>query len=105
MADIFKEIKSKRGEVASIHSAFKDYPQGVEAHFHFHEKILFGDGPLDRSERKEKLERFSKILTKEPWKAHVEFLKLIHEGFSHPEALHATMVVSYFNFVNRCVHA
>jgi len=139
MADIFDEIKSKRGGVASIHSVFKDYPQGVEAHFYFYEKILLGEGPLSRADReflavctsqanecpycvahhqdvlnnqadiepkrKEKLERFAKILTREPWKSQVEFLKLIHEGFSKPEAQHATMVVSYFNFVNRCVHA
>jgi len=49
---LFNKIKLKRNEVASIHQEFSSFPEGIEAHFDFYEKIILAEGlPLSRSER------------------------------------------------------
>lgn len=51
-SDIFDKIKKERGGVAKIHSAFKDFPIGVEAHYEFYREILLReDLPLPRIDR------------------------------------------------------
>ncbi|MBT6326749.1 MAG: hypothetical protein HOJ35_12340 [Bdellovibrionales bacterium] len=49
---LFNRIRLKRKEVASIHREFAAFPEGIEAHFEFYEKIILAeDLPLSRSER------------------------------------------------------
>ncbi|PCJ17472.1 MAG: hypothetical protein COB02_13705 [Candidatus Cloacimonadota bacterium] len=143
MTNIFNRIKKERGGVANIHSAFSEFPIGVEAHYEFyHEILLREDLPLSRVDReflavstskanqcpycvshhnsaleshlkndsisddKQKLlGDFAACLTQEPWKAKLYYKKFVEFGFSKAQFQHATMVVSYFNFANRCVHA
>ena len=51
------------------------------------------------------LELLASNLTKEPWKAHLIAPKFLEAGFTRAEWQHAVMIVSYFNFANRCAHA
>lgn len=139
--EIFALIQNERGGLASIHTAFKDFPEGVLAHYLFYKSIILKeDLPLKRAEReylayktseynqcpycighhktafdnfkKEKLdekrlvllEELAQKLTKEPWKANGMKKKFLTEGFLEAEWQHAIMVVSYFNFANRCAH-
>ncbi|WP_419168259.1 carboxymuconolactone decarboxylase family protein [Halobacteriovorax sp.] len=43
-------------------------------------------------------------LTQTPWKSSCLKKTFFKVGFGEEEWLHALMIVSYFNFVNRCVH-
>lgn len=143
MTDIFERIKNERGGVANIHSAFEDFPIGVEAHYNFYHEILLRDDlPLNRIDReylavqtsqsnqcpycishhnsalethledseipKDKqslLSDFAKQLTTEPWKAKLFYKKFLDFGFDKAQFQHATMIVAYFNFANRCAHS
>lgn len=52
--EIFGVITRERGGVANIHSAFSDFPQGVEAHYQFYKRIMLDkDLPLSRSDREQ----------------------------------------------------
>lgn len=51
------------------------------------------------------LEHLAYTLTKEAWKAHLLAPMFLEAGFSPAEWQHAVMIVSYFNFANRCAHA
>ncbi|MCJ8345379.1 carboxymuconolactone decarboxylase family protein [bacterium] len=52
MSNIFERIRNERGGVANIHSAFNDFPIGVEAHYNFYHEILLRDDlPLSRIDR------------------------------------------------------
>jgi len=52
VSKIEERIRKERGEVASIHHAFRDFPAAMEAHFEFYQKIIVGDDlPLERIER------------------------------------------------------
>jgi len=55
--------------------------------------------------RKDALESLAAKLTKEPWKAQPLLSMFAEAGFSPAEWQHAVMIVSYFNFANRCAHA
>lgn len=44
-------------------------------------------------------------LTKTPWKSSVLHSEFLVSGYTEAQWQHAIMVVSYFNFVNRCAHA
>ena len=139
--DVFEKIRSERGGLASIHSAFSEFTQGVAAHYEFYKSLmLIEDLPLQRSDREylaaetsrlnqcpyciahhsealkltgaepigEKLEilkALAQTMTLEPWKSSPLFAQFIARGFSQAQWQHAVMVVSYFNFVNRCAHA
>ena len=49
---LFDKIRLKRNEVASIHREFSPFPEGIEAHFDFYEKVILAENlPLSRSER------------------------------------------------------
>ncbi len=139
---ILDEIKSERGAVANIHSAFSEYPEGIKAHYDFYRAVVLGDGPLPREEREwlatetsianecpycyrhhtsafeknggnqqflsrrmELLGQLATTLTKSYWKAKILKDDFVAEGFTESEWQHATMIVSYFNFANRCAHA
>ena len=51
------------------------------------------------------LSELATVLTKEPWKASPIKQQFLEVGYKEDQWLHSVMVVSYFNFVNRCVHA
>ncbi|MBT3982477.1 MAG: hypothetical protein HOE90_14050 [Bacteriovoracaceae bacterium] len=52
VSKIIDRIRKERGEVAEIHHAFRDFPEAMEAHFEFYQKIIVGDNlPLERIER------------------------------------------------------
>ena len=55
--------------------------------------------------RMELLSVLAATLSKSYWKAKVLRDQFTEEGFSEAEWQHAVMVVSYFNFANRCAHA
>lgn len=59
---------------------------------------------LDKS-RAKLLEELAQTLTKEMWRASPLKSQFLKVGFSEAEWQHAVMVVSYFNFANRCAHA
>ncbi len=71
-----------------------------------HEEALknTADGVVEKKKRKA-LSELAEILTQEPWKANWQMPKFLGAGFSPAQWQHAVMVVSYFNFANRCVHA
>lgn len=49
---LFNKIRLKRKDIASIHKEFSAFPEGIEAHFEFYEKIILAeDLPLNRAER------------------------------------------------------
>jgi len=141
LKDIYKQIEAERGGLASIHTSFSEFPEGIQAHYYFYKSIMLEDElPLARADREilavavssanicpyciahhgealkntqaqvdttksKALELLAEVLTKTPWKAsslHDDFLAT---GFTEAQWQHAIMVVSYFNFVNRCVHA
>lgn len=52
MEMILDKIRQERGAVASIHTAYMDYPLGVEAHFNFYQTIILSSsGVLPREIR------------------------------------------------------
>jgi uncharacterized peroxidase-related enzyme len=57
------------------------------------------------SERCAALEALARSITLEPWKSASSVEGLKKAGLSESELQHAVMVVSYFNFANRCAHA
>lgn len=140
--EVFELISRERNGLASIHTAFKDFPQGVLAHYTFYKSLMLEDKlPLIRAEReylafktseynqcpycighhqiafnncstKEMdnakfsiLDKLSFALTKEPWKTSVIKKSFLLTGFNEAQWQHAVMIVSYFNFANRCAHA
>ncbi|MGE0632900.1 MAG: carboxymuconolactone decarboxylase family protein [Pseudobdellovibrionaceae bacterium] len=140
--DIFQVIQDERNGVASIHTAFQNFPEGVSAHYQLYKQILLADGlPLSRAEREllavktseankcpycighhqsalnnqtpnsitqdraDALQNLAETLTLAMWKASALKESFLAVGFSEAEWQHAVMVVSYFNFVNRCAHA
>lgn len=140
--EIFQVIHRERNGVASIHTAFQEFPEGVSAHYQLYKQIILSDGlPLPREEREflavktseankcpycighhqSALDRFdpnsisenragllqklAETLTTEMWKASALKKSFIAAGFSEAEWQHAVMIVAYFNFANRCVHA
>ena len=140
--EIFQMIRRERNGVASIHSAFKDFPQGVAAHYQLYKQIvLMDDLPLPRAEREflavktseanmcpycighhqsaldnlasaptdlnraNALNFLAETLTKAMWKTSPLKRTFLDAGFTEAEWQHAVMIVAYFNFANRCVHA
>lgn len=55
--------------------------------------------------RSQALASLADTLTRAPWKTSVLHSEFLGNGFSEAQWQHAIMVVSYFNFVNRCAHA
>jgi len=55
--------------------------------------------------RRQLLSDLANVLTLTPWKASTLHSVFLEEGFSEREWQHAVMIVSYFNFANRCAHA
>lgn len=49
--EIFKKIKTERNKVANIHKVFECFPEAVDGHFYFYQKVILNDGPLTRGER------------------------------------------------------
>lgn len=50
--EVFRTIAEERGGLAEIHSAFKEFPDGVAAHYEFYKRLVLADDlPLGRSER------------------------------------------------------
>ena len=50
--EIYEKIKSERGAVASIYTAFEDFPFGVRLHYYFYKGLMLTDQlPLSRHER------------------------------------------------------
>ena len=46
---VLDQILEERGGVAGIHLAFKDFSEGVSAHYEFYKRIMLADGlPLNR---------------------------------------------------------
>lgn len=139
--DIYKQIEAERGGLASIHTSFSEFPEGIQAHYDFYKWIMLKEGlPLERADREflavvvstanvcpycighhsealkntqfqvdktksKALELLAEVLTKTPWKASTLHDNFLSAGFTEAQWQHAIMVVSYFNFVNRCVHA
>ncbi|MGE0525600.1 MAG: carboxymuconolactone decarboxylase family protein [Bdellovibrionales bacterium] len=140
--EIFQTIHKERNGVASIHTAFKDFPEGVAAHYQLYKQIvLVDDLPLPRVEREflavktseankcpycvghhqsaldnfatalinpnraNTLQTLAETLTKTMWKASLLRTSFLESGFTEAEWQHAIMIVAYFNFANRCVHA
>ena len=140
--EIFQVIDRERNGVASIHTSFKDFPQGVAAHYQLYKQIvLMEDSPLPRAEREflavktseankcpycighhqsalenfasaptdprraNALQTLAETLTKTMWKASLLRKSFLETGFTEAEWQHAVMIVAYFNFANRCVHA
>lgn len=139
---IFETIRRERNGLATIHTAFSDFPVGVAAHYEFYKTLILAeDLPLSRNEREflafktsesnecpycighhraafdnassnemseartRLLDRLASTLTREPWKAHLFAESFLDAGFTRAEWQHAVMIVSYFNFANRCAHA
>jgi len=49
---LFDKIKKTRGSVANIHLGFKDFPEGIHAHFDFYRDIMLEENlPLSREHR------------------------------------------------------
>lgn len=140
--EIFQMIDRERNGVASIHTSFKDFPQGVAAHYQLYKQIVLVDGlPLPRTEREflavktseankcpycighhqsaldnfaatvtdpnraSALQTLAETLTKTMWRASSLKESFLAAGFTEAEWQHAVMIVAYFNFANRCVHA
>lgn len=52
LENILKSIKSQRGEVANIHKEFRDFPEGISAHYEFYKSVLLDENlPLSRAHR------------------------------------------------------
>lgn len=52
LSEILNVISAERGGVADIHMAFKDFPQGLWAHYQFYKQIMLDEPlPLSRIER------------------------------------------------------
>ncbi|MBX7230975.1 MAG: carboxymuconolactone decarboxylase family protein [Bdellovibrionales bacterium] len=134
-------IETERGGLATIHTSFSQFPEGIQAHYQFYKSIMLEDGlPLERPEREflavevskanscpyciahhsealkntktnvdkvrsQALVSLADTLTKEPWKSSALHSEFLESGFTESQWQHAIMVVSYFNFVNRCAHA
>lgn len=145
LSEILKLISAERGGVADIHSAFKDFPQGLWAHYQFYKQIMLDEPlPLARTEReylamevsqantcpyciahhteaykdahgnsgvelaevkKNALLEAAKTLTLKPYAAANIEENFKRAGFTSAQWQHAVMVISYFNFANRCAHA
>lgn len=141
LSEILDVISSERGGVAEIHTSFKDFPQGLWAHYQFYKQIMLDEPlPLARIEReylamevsqantcpyciahhtaayknsrgeipdmkKAALLEAAKTLTLKPYAAANLEGKFKKSGFTSAQWQHAVMVVSYFNFANRCAHA
>lgn len=141
LLEILNIISAERGGVAEIHTAFKDFPQGLWAHYQFYKQIMLNEPlPLARIEReylamevsqantcpyciahhteayknsggaiedekKAALLEAAKTLTLKPYAAIATGEKFQRAGFTTAQWQHAVMVISYFNFANRCAHA
>lgn len=145
LSEILNVISAERGGIAEIHTAFKDFPQGLWAHYQFYKQIMLAEPlPLSRIEReylamevslantcpyciahhteayKEAAKNFggeiadvkkaalleaAKTLTLKSYASASVAAKFLSAGFSAAQWQHAVMVVSYFNFANRCAHA
>ena len=71
-----------------------------------HKEALTKYPTHSRTDKKSRaLGQLAELLTKEPWKSAQLKEEFISVGFSESEWQHSVMVVSYFNFVNRCAHA
>jgi len=141
LSEILNVISAERGGVAEIHTAFKDFPQGLWAHYQFYKQIMLDEPlPLARIEReylamevsqantcpyciahhteayknssgeivdnkKAALLEAAKTLTLKSYASFSVAKKFLAAGFTAAQWQHAVMVVSYFNFANRCAHA
>lgn len=139
--EVYRLIEAERGGLATIHTSFSEFPEGIQAHYQFYKSIMLEDVlPLERADReylavevskanacpyciahhtealkntkaqlhKHKLQALSSLaetLTKTPWKSSVLHSEFLASGYTEAQWQHAIMVVSYFNFVNRCAHA
>ncbi|PIU01036.1 MAG: hypothetical protein COT74_00595 [Bdellovibrionales bacterium CG10_big_fil_rev_8_21_14_0_10_45_34] len=70
-----------------------------------HAEALKHSGSEPAGGKLEILKALAHTMTLEPWKSSPLFTQFIAQGFSQAQWQHAVMVVSYFNFVNRCAHA
>lgn len=141
LKDVYSQIETERGGLATIHTSFSEFPEGIHAHYQFYKSIMLEEGlPLERADREflavevskansctyciahhsealkntktqvdshmsQALVSLADILTKTPWKSSVLHPDFLASGFTEAQWQHAIMVVSYFNFVNRCAHA
>lgn len=145
LSEILNVISVERGGVAEIHTAFKDFPQGLWAHYQFYKQIMLNEPlPLSRTEReylamevsqantcpyciahhteaykeahqnsgaeiadikKAALLEAAKTITLNPYAAANIEERFKRAGFSSAQWQHAVMVISYFNFANRCAHS
>lgn len=55
--------------------------------------------------KRQALSSLAEILTKAPWKSSILLSVFLESGYTEAQWQHAIMVVSYFNFVNRCAQA
>lgn len=71
-----------------------------------HKEAFRASGDLsNKPEQIKALDRLARELTMSPWKAGQGKSAFLKAGYSEAQWCHAVMVVSYFNFANRCAHA
>lgn len=70
-----------------------------------HSEALSNTNESVEEEKAKVLSSLAEVLTRTPWKASAIHADFIGSGFAEAQWQHAIMVVSYFNFVNRCAHA
>lgn len=74
-----------------------------------HHAAAYEEKKTEKNETKElrlsALSQLAKTLTAEPWRTSILHEQFVETGFSEAQWQHAVMVVSYFNFANRCAHA
>lgn len=51
---IWKKIQNERGGIAQIHEVFRDYTEGVEAHYEFYKKVVLSSAPQEALSRLER---------------------------------------------------
>lgn len=141
LKEAYSQIEAERGGLATIHTSFSEFPEGILAHYQFYKSIMLQEGlPLERADREHlavgvskanacpyciahheealkntktkvdenrarALDLLAETLTRTPWKSSALHSDFLTSGFTEAQWQHAIMVVSYFNFVNRCAHA
>ncbi len=50
--EAYNLIEAERGGLATIHTSFSEFPEGILAHYQFYKSIMLQEGlPLDRADR------------------------------------------------------
>lgn len=100
LAEVYQSILKSRGKIASVHKIQSLHPKSIVAHMDLYMQIMYSRSPADQS-----LCEYAEVLTGEPGRAGAEDLtiKLREQGFEDRAILDATLVIAYFNFVNRIV--